>query len=143
MGRIRIVQKPLPFQPKRCIISGRGDGDIVDFGAEAGGIDPHVYIRRDIVEKAGKACGMLSEAEAGILQSEREDLIAENAMLRAEAKTTNLQHFAEIKSMSMASASVAAATVIKLNPDAEVPVEAIEAAVEELFEPTKEEILKP
>lgn len=142
MGRIRIVQKPLPFQPKSCVISGRADGDIVDFGAECGGIDPHLYLRRDIVEKSGKACGMLSEAEAGILQSEREDLIAENAMLRSEAKTTNLQHFAEIRAMSLAAGSVAAATVIKHNPEAEVPVEAIEAAVEELFEPTKEEIVK-
>lgn len=140
MGRIRIVQKPLPFQPKSCVVSGRADGDIVDFGAECGGIDPHLYLRRDIVEKGGKACGMLSEAEAYVLQEERARLIGENAELRREAKAAGLHNRAEAAKLAYAGASAAAAVILEHNPDIELPNEAIIAAAEELVEPIKEEI---
>lgn len=140
MARPRLVQAPLSFRPKACLITGRADGDIVDFGIDIDLLDPHLYIRRSEVEKAGKVCGMLSETEAASLQSEREELIAENAQLRSELKTSNLHHTADAAQMAYAGASAAAATIMQFNPDVEVPNEAIIAAVEELVEPSKEEI---
>lgn len=141
MSRPRIVQKPLPFRPKACVVSNRADGDVIDFGATSPEVEPHIYIRRPIVESAAKLCGMLSESEAQALQSERDELIAENAGLRAEIKVSAMHHTADAAQMAYAGASVASATIIKFNPDLDLPNDDILAAVEELVEPSKEEIL--
>lgn len=141
MGRIRIIEKPLAFLPKKCCVSGRGDGEIVDFGAECQGIDPHIYIKREIVEKAGKVCDMLTEAEAYILQEERASLIAENAELRRDAKAVGIHNRAEAAKLAYAGAAAASAVILEHNPEIELPNEAIIAAAEELVEPTKEEIV--
>ncbi len=141
MARPRIVQAPLPFFPKSCVITGRADGDVVDFGVDTSAIAPHIYIKRNEVEKAGKVCGMLSGSEAKDLQEERDELIAENAQLRSELKTTNIQHRAEAAQMAYAGASAASAVILQHNPDIELPNEAIIAAAEEIVEPTKQEII--
>ena len=141
MARPRIVHKPLPFLPKSCIISGRADGDIIDFGAEANGPDPHVYLRRDIVERAAKECGMLTEAEATLLQVERDRLIEENGRLHQEIKTSKINARAEAASFAYAGAASATAVIARRYPDIALPDAEIIAAAEELVEPTKEEIL--
>jgi hypothetical protein len=144
MTRIRTVEK-LDFLPKKCLVTGRGgDGPFVDFGPDVTymGNDPHnVYIRQDMVEKGGKAIGMLSAPEVALLQEERADLIAENAELRREAKANVLHARAEAAKLAYAGASAASAVILAHNPDIELPNEAIIAAAEELVEPTKEEIL--
>jgi hypothetical protein len=104
-------------------------------------VDPHLYLQRHIVEKAGKACGMLDQAEVAELQEERAELIAENAELRREAQTSSLHAHAEAAKFAYAGASAAAAVILEHNPDIELPNEAIIAAAEELVEPTKQEIL--
>jgi len=141
MARPRIVHKPLPFLPKSCIISGRADGDIIDFGAEANGPDPHVYLRRDIVERAAKECGMLTLAEAEVLQAERDALINENAELLGDKKTSKIEARAEAAAFAYAGAAAASAVISQFYPDIELPDTEIIAAAEELVEPTKEEII--
>jgi hypothetical protein len=145
MARIRTVDK-LDFLPRKCLVTGRGgEGPFVDFGPDVTylGNEPHnVYIRRDFVEKGGKAIGMLSEAEARDLQEERADLIAENAELRREVQANTLHARAEAAKLAYAGASAASAVILAHNPDIELPNTAIIAAAEELVEPIKEEILK-
>lgn len=144
MSRIRTVDK-LDFLPKKCLVTGRGgDGPFVDFGPDVTylGNEPHnVYIRHDMVEKGGKALGMLSESEAKDLQEERADLIAENAELRREVQANVLHARAEAAKLAYAGASAASAVILEHNPNIELPNAAIIAAAEELVEPTKEEIL--
>lgn len=144
MSRVRLVEK-LDFLPKKCLITGRGgDGQFVDFGPDVtyNGADPHnVYLRKDVVERGGKALGMLSESEAELLQDERAELIAENAELRREAKANVLHARAEAAKLAYAGASAASAVILEHHPDIELPNEAIIAAAEELVEPTKEEII--
>lgn len=142
MGRIRIVEKPLAFDPKKCAVSGRGDGQIIDFGAECRGIDPHIYIKREIVEKAAGICGMLTYEEGSALQEERAGLVAENAELTRNAKASRLHSHAEAAKLAYAGAAAASAVILEHNPEIELPDEAIIAAAEELVEPTKEEILE-
>lgn len=51
------------FFPSACAVTGRGDGPFVDFQAHAPWIDPHVYIRQDVVREAGKLLGMVEGSE--------------------------------------------------------------------------------
>jgi len=145
MSRIRLVDK-LDFLPKKCVVTGRGgDGPFVDFGPDVTymGNDPHnVYLRRDMVEKGGKACGMLTYQEGAQLQEERAELVAENAELTRNAKASALHSHAEAAKLAYAGAAVASKVILEHNPEIELPDEAIIAAAEELVEPTKEEILK-
>jgi len=141
-GRPRIIEKPLPFEPRKCLISGRADGEIVDFAAESGGRDPqHLYFKRDIVEKIAKnVCGMQSAEEVEALQAERTKLIAELGEARSENKSSRIQSKAEAASFAYAGAAAASAVIARKHPDIELPDEEIIAAAEELVEPTKEEI---
>lgn len=62
--------------PHTCIVSARRDGEVVDFGKDYVGTDPHVYIRRERIEEAGELCGMVRQAEVDEL---REQLIESEA----------------------------------------------------------------
>jgi len=80
VARPRLVEKPLRFHPKCCIVNGRSDGELVDFGVDYAGRDPHVYMKRGVVETAGKVCGMIDEGEANALRervAELEEQLAE------------------------------------------------------------------
>jgi hypothetical protein len=142
MGQIRIIEKPLPFLPKKCLVTGRADGEIVDMGAESGGRDSqHLYFKRSIIEKAGKVCGMLSETEVNELQEERTKLIAELGEARSENKSSRIQSKAESAAFAYAGAAAASAVIAQHYPDIDLPDVEIIAAAEELVEPTKEEIV--
>lgn len=55
---MRLTTKPnLP--PKKCLVTGRSDGDLVDFGVDLGGPPQRLYLRRQVVEKAGLLLGMV------------------------------------------------------------------------------------
>jgi hypothetical protein len=69
--------------PHTCIVSGRRDGEVVDFGKDYDGFDPHIYIRRQVVEAAGELCGMVKVAEVEELRAELEEANAEAGRLRA------------------------------------------------------------
>lgn len=69
--------------PHTCIVTGRRDGEVVDFMRDFVGTDPHVYIRRELVEVAGEVCGMVRQAEVDELRAELEEANAEAGRLRA------------------------------------------------------------
>lgn len=70
--------------PHKCVVSGRRDGEVVDFGTDYVGTDPHIYIRRSRVEEAAtELCGMVRQAEVDELRSELEEANAEAGRLRA------------------------------------------------------------
>lgn len=69
--------------PHTCIVSGRRDGEVVDFGKDYVGTDPHVYIRRERVEEAAVVCGMVRSDEAAELRRELDESKAEVARLGA------------------------------------------------------------
>lgn len=139
--RTKIVQAPLPYRQKKCLVTGRADGDIVDFGIDAKvNAAPHVYIKLSEVEAAAKLAGMLSASEAKTLQEERSELIEANAALHAKINTSKIHTKAEAAKFAYAGAAAASAVIGEYHPDIELPNEAIIAAAEELVEPTKEEI---
>jgi hypothetical protein len=57
--------------PHTCVVSGRRDGECVDFQKDFVGRDPHIYIRRHRVEEAAKdLCGMVKKDVVDALQAE-------------------------------------------------------------------------
>lgn len=79
-----VVTLPLPASkpPHTCIVTGRRDGEVVDFMHDYTGTDPHVYIRRELVEVAAEECGMVRQAEVDELRAELEEANAEAGRLR-------------------------------------------------------------
>lgn len=70
--------------PHTCIVTGRRDGPVVDFGKEYDGIpDPHIYIRREKIEEAGEVCGMVRQSVVDELREELEEANEEAGRLRA------------------------------------------------------------
>lgn len=69
--------------PHTCLVTGRRDGPVVDFGKEWDGIpDPHIYVRLELVEKAAETAGMVRKARVDELEGELEEANAEAARLR-------------------------------------------------------------
>lgn len=81
--KIRTLPFPAARPPQSCIVTGRRDGPVVDFGKEWDGIpDPHIYIRLELVEKAAEAAGMVRKREVDRLEEELREANAEAARLR-------------------------------------------------------------
>lgn len=60
----RLTKGPLPFSPHRCLVTSSEDGELIDFERDFIGIDPRVYLRREVVEEAArKCCNMVSADE--------------------------------------------------------------------------------
>jgi hypothetical protein len=85
MPRTKIITLPQPSSrpPHTCVVSGRRDGEVVDFGKDYDGVDPHIYVRRVIVEEAAVLCGMVKQADVDELKGELEEANAEAGRLRA------------------------------------------------------------
>jgi hypothetical protein len=83
--RVKLVTLPAHNSkpPHTCIVTGRRDGDVVDFGKDFVGVDPHVYIWRDKVEEAAELCGMVCESRVKELEEELAEANAEAGRLRA------------------------------------------------------------
>lgn len=69
--------------PHTCVVTGRTDGDVVDFGKDFVGVDPHIYIWRDKVEEAAEVCGMVRQPVVDDLRAELAEANAEAGRLRA------------------------------------------------------------
>jgi hypothetical protein len=69
--------------PFKCLVTSRRDGELVDFGKDFVGIDPHVYVLRDKVEEAAEVCGMVRQPVVDELRAELEEANAEAGRLRA------------------------------------------------------------
>lgn len=85
MPRPKIITLPQPSSkpPHTCIVTGRRDGEVVDFLKDFNGVDPHVYIRRLLVEEAGELCGMVKQPVVDELRAELAEANAEAGRLRA------------------------------------------------------------
>lgn len=85
MPRPRLITLPQPSSraPHTCVVSGRRDGEVVDFLKDFLGTDPHIYIRRQLVEEAGALCGMEKRAVVDELREELAEANAEAGRLRA------------------------------------------------------------
>lgn len=57
---MRLTSKP-SLPPKKCLVTGRSDGDLVDFGVDLGGPPQRLYLRRQTVERAGLLLGMVPQ----------------------------------------------------------------------------------
>jgi len=68
--------------PHTCVVTGRRDGEVVDFGKDYDGVDPHIYVRRETVEVAGELCGMVRQDEVDEIKAELVEANAEAARLR-------------------------------------------------------------
>lgn len=69
--------------PHTCIVSGRRDGEVIDFRKDFLGRDPHIYIRRERVEEAAELCGMVRADVVEDLRAELAEANAEAGRLRA------------------------------------------------------------
>lgn len=85
MSKIKLIRLPQPSSkpPHTCIVSGRRDGEVIDFGKDYDGFDPHIYIRRFTVEEAARLCGMVRQNDVDELKAELEEANAEAGRLRA------------------------------------------------------------
>lgn len=61
---------PLPYSPKACAVSGRAEGQFVDFNVVIDTPEPtRLYMAREIVEEAARDLyGMVSEGKAKQLE---------------------------------------------------------------------------
>lgn len=69
--------------PHTCVVTGRRDGEVVDFCKDFEGTDPHIYVRRERVEVAGELCGMVRQREVDALKAELAEANEEAGRLRA------------------------------------------------------------
>lgn len=69
--------------PHKCVVTGRRDGELVDFGKDFVGTDPHIYVYRDKVEEAAELCGMVRQPEVDAIRAELAEANAEAGRLRA------------------------------------------------------------
>lgn len=83
--KAKIISLPAPSSraPHTCIVTHRRDGEVIDFGVEAQGHEPHVYLRRELVESAAELCGMVRQDVVDDLKAELEEANAEAGRLRA------------------------------------------------------------
>lgn len=140
--RPRIVEAPLPFLPKKCVVSGRADGEIVDFGVDMTTPlpEPHLYMKRGLLEKAAElACGMASAAKVEEMQGERDDLIRRVAELEGDLRVSGLEYDAELRATAYHAASAAVSAILSDHPDIDFSKEQIAEAVDGIFEPNEEE----
>jgi hypothetical protein len=89
---MELVEKPLPFAPHACLVTLRDDGEVVDFGVDHTGVDPHIYLKREIVEEAAELLGLVPSARVARLEqrcAELADALAELLPQIEALKTVN------------------------------------------------------
>jgi hypothetical protein len=74
---VELTKAPLYAYPHACAVSGRDDGELIDFGVDLEGVDPHLYLRIGVVEEAGRLVGMVPKAEVEKLSERLNDLAEE------------------------------------------------------------------
>ena len=74
---MQITKAPLHAYPHACAVSGRDDGELIDFAVDFDGVDPHLYLRVGVVEEAGRLIGMVPKAEVEKLSERLSDLAEE------------------------------------------------------------------
>lgn len=86
--RLLTNPKQLPYPPRACVISGRVDGDVLDFQKAVDAMQPtHLYIRRQVIEDAAKLCGMVPQAEVAKLEERLEEFKKQFEELKGQMET--------------------------------------------------------
>jgi hypothetical protein len=63
---VRLIKGPvqLPYPPRACAVTNREDGDFIDFNVVIDRPEPtRLYLKTEIVEEAGRLCGMVPAKE--------------------------------------------------------------------------------
>lgn len=63
---MRFIPGPtqLEYSPRACAVTNREDGDFIDLRVVIDRPEPtHLYLKREIVEEAGRLCGMVPARE--------------------------------------------------------------------------------
>lgn len=96
-SRITLLEKPLPKAPKKCLVTGRADGLIVDFGTDVQFPmpQPHVYLKASIVEEAATLLDMVPGAEVEELRDQISALSDELEQLRVIAEAVSAKESAD------------------------------------------------
>ena len=90
---MRLIEGPtqLPYPPRACVVTNRIDGDFIDFQKSVDALQPtHLYVRRQVVEDAGRLCGMVPQSDVEEVRellktvSERLDEVQEEMKIYAE-----------------------------------------------------------
>lgn len=89
---MEITEAPLHAYPHACAVTGRDDGQLIDFAVDIDGVDPHLYLRPGVIEEAGRLIGMVPKAKVDELQKQ----VAELGEKLDEA-LTQLEAFKQIK----------------------------------------------
>lgn len=87
---MRLIEGPtqLPYPPRACAVTNRVDGDFVDLQVVIDRPEPtRLYLKTDIVEQAGRLCGMVPASEVEALKEQLQAMGAELDDLR---ETMNL-----------------------------------------------------
>lgn len=87
-AQAKLIELPSPKgrPPHCCIVTGRRDGPLLDFGEltekAAGVAEPHIYLRAIVVENAARqTLGMVPKSEVDKLQAELAESEAERQRL--------------------------------------------------------------
>lgn len=80
---MQLTKAPLRLPPHKCVVTGREDGEMIDFEAEPMCSEPpHIYVMKTVVEEAAvKLCGMSSKADVDAVLARLEEMRAEVAEL--------------------------------------------------------------
>lgn len=93
---MQLTQAPLRLPPHTCVVTGREDGEMIDFGATpACDQAPAIVIKREVIEEAAtKLCGMVPakkvEALADRLLYLGEELEKTQKLLKATEELESL-----------------------------------------------------
>jgi len=109
-SRISIVEKPLTKAPKKCLVTGRADGRIVDFGTDCmvPGPEPHIYIKSEVVEEAAVLLDMVPKSDVEEMHQRLAEMESELQSLSAIAKPLQAIEEAETELKEAVDASLVA-----------------------------------
>lgn len=80
-----IKEGPLPHFPYACAVTSRADGEVLDLSVELpAGRDQRLYLRRPVVEEAGRMFGMVPQHEVDELRARLDAYGEEVAALREQ-----------------------------------------------------------
>ncbi|HET7455383.1 MAG TPA: hypothetical protein VFJ76_07680 [Solirubrobacterales bacterium] len=92
---MRLIEGPtqLPYPPRACVVTNRIDGDFIDFQKSVDALQAtHLYVRRQVVEDAGRLCGMVPQSE---VEAVREQL--ETVTQRLDEMQEQMETYAEFE----------------------------------------------
>jgi len=87
---MRLIEGPtqLPYPPRACVVTNRIDGDFIDFQKSVDALQPtHLYVRRQVVEDAGRLCGMVPQSEVEAVREQLHAVAEQLAEVKDQMET--------------------------------------------------------